>query len=83
LDGTSQQQDNLHDFLILGNHFIEGSLLVVISVGLFPVEKFLGTSQHGSGSLVDRELDLFLAGVELHLLKVQLEINLEERLGAY
>lgn len=81
LDGTSQQKNDFHDFLVLGNHFVETSLLVVVGFGLLPIEEFLGASKYCSCGLIDGSLDFFLRRVQLDFHQVQLEVNFEERFG--
>jgi len=81
LDGASQKQDDFHDLLITGDHFIETCLLVIVSFGLFPVEKLFGTSEHRCSGFVYRSLDLFLRRVQLHFMQVQLKIYFEKGFG--
>jgi hypothetical protein len=56
LDGTSKEQDNLDDFLVLSDPVVEGLTLIFGLVLLIPVLDFLSRLQHVGGSSVNGRL---------------------------
>ena len=63
LDGTSQPENNLNDFLVLGNPVVEGLTFILRLVLLVPVLNLLGRFQNVRGSTLDGRLNLL--GVRL------------------
>ena len=58
LNGTSEKQDDLHDFLVTGNPSVERLALILREVLLVPVLYLLGGLENGGSGLVDGVLDL-------------------------
>ena len=82
LNGTSKKQDDLDNFLILGNPSVEWVSFLLGSVLLAPVLHILGGLENVRGSSVDSRLDLIQSWLESAsvLILVKLHIDLEEGL---
>jgi hypothetical protein len=78
LDGTSQEKDDLNDFLVSGNPSVERISLRLGLVLLAPVLNVLGRFENMGSSSVNGSLDLIEGGLESAGRLVKLNIDLEE-----
>lgn len=80
LDGTSQEQDDLNDLLVLGNPVVEGLTLLLRLVLLVPVLHFLGALEHMGSSTVNSGLHLLKRWLEHRLATLKVHVHFEEGL---
>ncbi len=52
LNGASQEQNHLHDFLVLGDHLVQTLFLVILGPVLVPVVEGLAAPQNCSAALL-------------------------------
>lgn len=85
LDGSSQQENDLNDFLVLGNPVVEGLTLILGLVFLVPVLNLLGRFQNVGSGTVDGGLNLLegrlQSAVSFNKVDIDLEEGLEDLLG--
>jgi len=78
LDGTCQEQDDLNDFLVLGDPVIERLSKFLWLVLLVPILNILGRLQNMTSSSVDGMLDLLERWLECASISLKMNIDLEE-----
>jgi hypothetical protein len=78
LNGTSKKQDNLNDFLVLGDPVIEWLSLVLWLVLLVPILHVLGRLKDVRGSSVDGALNFLKGWLESTGVSLKMDIHLEE-----
>jgi hypothetical protein len=78
LDRTSQKEDDLDDFLILGDPVIEWLSLILRHIFLIPVLDMLSGFKDMGGSSVDSALNLFKSWLKGAGITLKMNINLEE-----
>jgi len=84
VDRTSQEKDNLDDFLVLGNHVVEALFLLMVSLLLLePVNHRLTAFQYSNSRAIDVLLDVLQCWADFDVnglgAGLELDINFEER----
>jgi hypothetical protein len=80
LDRTSEQENNLYDFLVSSNPSVEWLALIFRQVFLVPVLNLTCRFEHLRGSDVDGPLHISEGGLQSCFTAIEVNFNLEEGL---